>query len=1510
MQRFTILVAIACLFGIFSPKASGQTVQLEWSAQPYNINSIFFLLQNTALGWACGDYGTILASTDGGDTWVAQKTGTTADFQSITFADDKNGIAVGKQGLMYGTTDGGKVWKERTKSTIRNLNFVQYAPGQNRLAWAVGQTGTILTTTDGGSSWFPQDSPSTAELTCISMISATTGAASGKGGTVIRTTNGGTSWIVGVSGTAFDLGGIHLLSAQAGWIAGDSGFVAKTTNSGATWTRQPTGFATKLTGINFSGPSIGWAIGKGGMILKTLTGGNEWMSVNDDSRAVGLDTSDLTCVFAGGGSSTHKAWTSGKSGLILATRDGGFTWIRLAEKPRGTLFSIHFSPSGMNGWAVGTFGSIYATSSGGRIWQKQVSNTTVNLNGVQFRNDRNGIVVGDAGVVLTTANGGTTWTPSNSQVSDHLRSLTLSQINGTSGWAAGVNGATIITADGGGNWSKGSNPHFTALNGIHFAETALGCAVGALGEVLTSYNGGTTWQPQFSGTTQELKSVYLTSWTTGWAVGANSTMLQTINSGQAWTSKGFLSPPRSLNSVRFPDALNGWIAGDNGTILNSSDAGATWKQITGITQNNIFTVSFPTVRIGWFAGQNAEILHVENHTDYLLAPANGQTDIDTRPKFQWYKHAGSNGYKVMYSKTENAFADGGAIAATTVLTNTENDTTAFPDVRLDAETTYYWTVEERTTGFRLGFRSFRTSTGPVRLRASIADVSVCAGSDTLLSVIPSSGKAPFTYSWRQSNGSPIPPDEIIAQTDATLRLKPEEPRTLTCTVTDARGETDTAVINVRVVIVQPVIAKAPEFLCSGSSVRLSVVGKYASYSWRLNQNPVGTDSVFIATAGGKYSVAVRNANGCEGISEEVELLVQPLPTPTIDGSDAICINQKNVPYRVATFLPKHSYHWSIDSGAVRATITSGGDLSTATLDFGAAGRVVLRLRETNDSTKCYAETTFALTVGEGGFKPTVTSKSGKFLLCDGVTDTLYAPSGFSKYQWRNNKQDITGATSQNLAVSAAGSYSVFVVDAGGCKGESDQITIKTGVSPKPEITGLAEVCAGNKGIIYRIPSPQTGSTILWNLSGNGQISGAADGASVTINFGGKGAASLHVTETSPDGCSGESTFPIVIGDSLRPTIAGVLRFCTGQSTVLDAGAGDSYKWYFNTAELPSETQRTLIVKKAGTYAVAIAQGACSGTSDAVSVTETPRPDSVIFEDVRSGLLTAPTAASWQWYTGAPPDTVRLIGKTTQTFQPDAAGTYSVAAVNSSGCTTLIVIRAGGLVNLGTFGIQNLTSADSIVTVAPAGVALLELRSLLLDSAKAAGLGIAQYRLRVEWDSRQLNGVFPTNAPTSEGDVRRWEFVVQAASAPSYLQRLSFEALGATGSQASVTLSAQAEDGSGISPRGRVKTQSAIVKVQGDPQPPTDTTTFDISTIIPNPSDAAAVVNIHGKPGEVLEFSLTDTKGKRLLLISQVQINSAGTASLNIPTADYAIGQYFASVRRGSEIKTTPLQVVR
>ena len=151
------------------------------------LNSVHFV--NATTGWAVGYVGRILRTTDGGENWNIQSSGTGEILNSVHFTDQNTGWAVGEHGIILNTTDGGTNWNSQTISMWYNLESVYFT--NNNTGWTVGSSGTILKTIDGGINWNSQISGTTNWLTAVSFTDTVNGIVVGENGTILRTTNGG-----------------------------------------------------------------------------------------------------------------------------------------------------------------------------------------------------------------------------------------------------------------------------------------------------------------------------------------------------------------------------------------------------------------------------------------------------------------------------------------------------------------------------------------------------------------------------------------------------------------------------------------------------------------------------------------------------------------------------------------------------------------------------------------------------------------------------------------------------------------------------------------------------------------------------------------------------------------------------------------------------------------------------------------------------------------------------------------------------------------------------------------------------------------------------------------------------------------------------------------------------------------------------------------------------------------------------------------------------------------------
>lgn len=596
-----------------TPAARGWK-SLQPATTTNHLHSVRFI--GSATGWAVGDAGTIIRTTNAGAAWTIQDSRTTSRLSDVDFADAANGWAVGGGGpfgqtyaTILRTTDGGTTWRTQASGNAPILSGVDFVDAAN--GWAVGDNGTILHTADGGRTWSAQTSGTTAALWKVRFVNASTGWASGGNGNegvVLKTTDGGLSWsaetILGAQLYALDFA-----SATHGWMADPAqpGRIFATTNGGATWGPLPSGTLSLLNGIAFADTATGWAVGSSGTILRSSNGGGSWTAQASGTAAA------LHAVAA---IDAQTAWAVGAGGVIVHTANGGTSWSRQDFR---TL--PPFSPATLTltsatvGWAA-SGATPYRTANGGVSWTARPVFSAEPLGWMQFVSATTGWAVGiPAGGgtcgappcygVYRTLDGGDTWELRGHVASSAIQIGNVDFLDDTRGWAVGANGVVRVTTDGGATWSAKNSGLLSVLTAVKAVDATTVWATGTGGIILRSTDGGDTWTGQISGTTQDLRAIAAADRNRAWVVGGNSSagvapLLATSDGGLTWTQQN--GAPGWFNDVHFASPTTGWAVGP-GLLLGTTDGGATWTAQRSGTARELHRVRFADPLTGWIAAE-------------------------------------------------------------------------------------------------------------------------------------------------------------------------------------------------------------------------------------------------------------------------------------------------------------------------------------------------------------------------------------------------------------------------------------------------------------------------------------------------------------------------------------------------------------------------------------------------------------------------------------------------------------------------------------------------------------------------------------------------------------------------------------------------------------------------------------------------------------------------------------------------------------------------------------------
>ncbi|MBI1804324.1 MAG: hypothetical protein HY033_06435 [Ignavibacteriae bacterium] len=325
---------------------------ITWSPTVFgdgsNINSIAQIGNHI---WIVGEYGHIYHSTNDGSTWSPLDHGSRLSVNWVTFPSATVGYAVGQTGLIMRTTDAGESWVEQT-SPDPTVSCYGIDCIDETHAWAVGDDGTIFRSVDGNI-WSTQPSGITHSLFGIHFANSSAGWIVGGEftnytGIVLHTNDAGTSWVTQYNAVPEILFGVSFPTPSRGWAVGANGYITRTTDGGNTWTQQTSGTGANFFWCSFIDSSEGWAVGDSGKILHTNDAGMSW-TVQPTGVTVSLYS--ITIV------SSFEVFVAGDFGTILHTTNGGSTWEVQYSRTLYALFGIAHPP-GSSVLASGDYGTV------------------------------------------------------------------------------------------------------------------------------------------------------------------------------------------------------------------------------------------------------------------------------------------------------------------------------------------------------------------------------------------------------------------------------------------------------------------------------------------------------------------------------------------------------------------------------------------------------------------------------------------------------------------------------------------------------------------------------------------------------------------------------------------------------------------------------------------------------------------------------------------------------------------------------------------------------------------------------------------------------------------------------------------------------------------------------------------------------------------------------------------------------------------------------------------------
>jgi photosystem II stability/assembly factor-like uncharacterized protein len=405
-----------------------------WNFISYNNNTfydIYFIGNET--GWICGNGGTILYTTDGGDNWQTVTVPGNAILTDIYFTDPLNGWAVGDQGTVIQSTDGGLTWDILSGIPERTLYSFSLAGPQK--IYLTGEGGTLLTSCDGGLTWQSLQQGITEEIYDIAFAGRDVGWAVTPSGKIFRTADSGLTWPMVYENNSIVIRTLSCPDQQHVWVAGNyanlrdfTGVILYSENGGQDWTIQKEDIQ-QINRITLVNSNKGWAVGNNGAIYHSDDGGDSWTRqasgcVNDLNAVLFWDDEnglaggyDEVVQTDNGGQTWEKQWVfeydfwfivafyatdpvnriaAGEQNMYYADTEGDM-WLNMNQYVNGVRDMAYSSPQYR--WLAGVDGLLLRQGNEG--WD-HFSYTMNNLNAICFDPENSkGYVAGENGTILS-----------------------------------------------------------------------------------------------------------------------------------------------------------------------------------------------------------------------------------------------------------------------------------------------------------------------------------------------------------------------------------------------------------------------------------------------------------------------------------------------------------------------------------------------------------------------------------------------------------------------------------------------------------------------------------------------------------------------------------------------------------------------------------------------------------------------------------------------------------------------------------------------------------------------------------------------------------------------------------------------------------------------------------------------------------------------------------------------------------------------------------------------------
>jgi photosystem II stability/assembly factor-like uncharacterized protein len=623
---------------LFPLQSTGVWTELNPKVPRVDYLGIQFVNKDT--GWAVGDLGTLIRSTDGGTSWTVSETNTTNPILKVRSYNGQVVIASGFGGLILRSTDRGETFTQVTSGVTGDLWGLKMV--NETLGWSCGNANSLVKTTDGGQTWQTVSTPGyTSDYWWIDFLDQNYGfiAANGK---VLRTIDGGQNWEIIQAGDSYPLFSIDVIDslhiAAAGY--GGTGYSGKniySSDGGYNWINGGSLTMESVNCIKYVNTDTGYVIMTNVIGKKTTNRGQEWTGI-----ALG---GEYEMQFF---NEENFGFSAGTELRIYKTENGYENWQRLIINDS---FSDVFFLSEQTGFVISSSGfsapsGLYKTTNSGLNWQKYPSG--INGTDLLFTDSLTGFIAGTT--IYKTSNGGENWYPVNLSVTTGPVAK-IFFINSTTGWAVTIYSSVqevyiLKTTDGGENWiEQFTGLSFPIFTSIYFVDSLYGWVSCLGGRPLKTTDGGNNWIEQTNLNIWESRDVFFIDYQNGFLLESNK-LYKTTDGGTTWVQNQSLTGFSISELSTYKDSTI-FIIGYK--TYRSIDGGENWFEFTELNGTRLTGLSLLNSGFGFAVGELGLIMKYFDDSITFNPPSGEYINPDNFYLYQNYPNPFNPTTKIRYS---------------------------------------------------------------------------------------------------------------------------------------------------------------------------------------------------------------------------------------------------------------------------------------------------------------------------------------------------------------------------------------------------------------------------------------------------------------------------------------------------------------------------------------------------------------------------------------------------------------------------------------------------------------------------------------------------------------------------------------------------------------------------------------------------------------------------------------------------------------------------------------------